>query len=301
MSDGKRECTLTDVVEEVRKIRSELKNAIEASEVRILLTVEHLKGKITKLENENNQLKRRLDSLDRKSRKNNIVVFGVNREPSLKYIPFFCGEIKSLVGVDLCETDIGDIYSLGKTRAAPLKVEFVSYRKKELILRNCSRLEETGIRIASDQTEMQRAEGKLLREYLNEVRKNRPEKSYIKARKLYVGEEVYTVEELEKLKRFGDDQGTHNSRRSNSAPSTPAPDCENTVDEAVSLNEIQRQPTEEKNNKVSRSGKQNDHGVTPRRQIPARPQNPSFQPAVAKERIKTRSTSYRTDSGTSLK
>lgn len=65
---------------EVIKNRKEIKSAIEATEARLLMKVEELEQKVHHLEKENQTFKDKVKTLDRSSRRNNIIVFGLNNK-----------------------------------------------------------------------------------------------------------------------------------------------------------------------------------------------------------------------------
>lgn len=59
--------------------REELKNSIEASEVRVFLENESLNNKVKQLEKENTELKNKVKILERDNIKNKLVIFGIER------------------------------------------------------------------------------------------------------------------------------------------------------------------------------------------------------------------------------
>ncbi|CAH1110520.1 unnamed protein product [Psylliodes chrysocephalus] len=98
--------------------------------MRILLKLETLKNWINEVENENKVLKDRIENLEKTSKKNNFILFGVNTSSSDRSISVFCEVIKDKLGVPIAEENVSDLYSLGKSIGAPLKIEFVSVIKK---------------------------------------------------------------------------------------------------------------------------------------------------------------------------
>lgn len=64
---------------EIVNSKIELKTVIEASEARLLMTVESLNEKIRHLEKENQNLKSKVEILERNSKKNGILVFGLKK------------------------------------------------------------------------------------------------------------------------------------------------------------------------------------------------------------------------------
>lgn len=73
-------------------------------------------------------------------------------------VEYICTELRQLLGIDIIDTDINDIYPLRKDINKPIKVELMSYLKKTYIIQNCYKLKGTNISIAQDLTDIQRNE-----------------------------------------------------------------------------------------------------------------------------------------------
>lgn len=211
------ETLVKKLLEEVQRNRTEIKNAIEASEARLLLRIEEQSNRIRQLEVENQILNEKVENLERNSRNNNLIIYGLNKCPSDITSEFICNQIKILVGIDLQESDINNFYTLGKTETAPVKLELISFIKKKSILKNCNKLKGKNISIGNDLTTTQRKEYKILKYYLTHELKNKNYKTcYIKGNKLILDDLVYTAEELSHL-----DTDIAIGKKGESAPSTP--------------------------------------------------------------------------------
>ncbi|KAK9878334.1 hypothetical protein WA026_021349 [Henosepilachna vigintioctopunctata] len=104
MSGDNSENTLQKILNEVTASKNGLKTYIVTSEAKLLLK----------------------ESLTKK----NIIIFGL--EKPFEVTPaFICEEIRRLLQVELKESDISDLYQLGKKNNCPIKVEFISYLKKK--------------------------------------------------------------------------------------------------------------------------------------------------------------------------
>ncbi|KAK9873699.1 hypothetical protein WA026_023860 [Henosepilachna vigintioctopunctata] len=137
MSGDNSENTLQKILNEVIASKNELKTYIAASEAKLMSEIQSLKSKI-KLE-----------------QKKNIIIFGL--EKPLEVSPaFICEEIRRLLQVELKESDISDLYQLGKKNNSPIKVEFISYFKKKEVILNARKLKGSQISIANDLTPQQR-------------------------------------------------------------------------------------------------------------------------------------------------
>lgn len=199
---------------DIESSRNELRNIIEACETRILLKFETLKSRITELEKENNQLKDKVELLEISSRKNNIVIYGLDATRN-KTISSVCEKINALLHIKLIDADIDGIAILGNSEKSPIKVEFVSFQKRQLVFQNVKKLKQTNVYISPDLTKKQLESRKILRKHLLRIRTNSSSTHcYIKGNKLFINYKPYTIEELE----CGE---IDNEIRPSSAPPTP--------------------------------------------------------------------------------
>lgn len=226
--------TLGELLKEIQRNRSEIKNAIEALDSRLLLETEYLKSKNQELERENQILKEEIEQLRRESVKNSIVIFGSEIVKKKSTVEDICALINDLVEVDVKPSEINNFYTLGNNTNVPLKIDFANYWKKTEVLRNSYKLKgRKDINISPALTGRQRVEGKVLRKHLFLARQDKQENCYIKGNKLYVQNQIYTVEELLKLEDSGD------KRKINSAPSTPTLEAPTRI-KAVNGEELKR-------------------------------------------------------------
>lgn len=205
--------------EELLAIKQEIKNAIEASEVRLLLKLESYNEKFRKLEKENTELKQQMERLDRYSRRNNIIVFGLCKSDQKSYITNICSLINSKLGLEIKVSDISNIYPLGKSSNCPVKIELSSTITKNIILQNSKKLKGTKIGISSDLTKQQQQTNKILRSHLKKIRDSGEEGSYIKGEILYRNNIGYTVQDILEIEGSTDTQNHHTIA---SAPETPS-------------------------------------------------------------------------------
>ncbi|KAJ8933440.1 hypothetical protein NQ314_013997 [Rhamnusium bicolor] len=205
------------ILEEIRKTRQELKAIVEAVEVNVLKKIEETNKRINKVEQHITIIDEKLEEFDKIIRKNNIIIFGLTQPQQIK-ADVVCQELKRLVDVDINLSELNDFYPLGKTKNCPLKVEFTSYLKKALILRNLHKLKGSNISIANDQTPKQREENKILRKHLQQAKQNVDNICFIKRNKLHINDEIYTPEELKNCEQ----SDIINPTKSNSEPKTPA-------------------------------------------------------------------------------
>lgn len=232
--------TINKILEEVLGLKNELaivkkdlRSAIEASEVRLLLKLEETTSRVRELEVENSKLKHQLEYLDKSSRKNNLIVFGLQTSEKIN-VTYVCQQLNTLLSLDLNESDFSDVFPLGSSNRCPIKLELISFQQKKIILGSCNKLKGSHVIISNDLTEVQRRESKLLRKHLQQARQNSGEKCFIRANKLHVGSKVYTPKDLEEF----DDEGHEGQKFVSSAPSTPTIP----VDEVFEENVTQKEP-----------------------------------------------------------
>lgn len=205
------------ILAEIKKSKEELKNQIIASETRLHLKIQELTGRIIEVEEENSYLKNKIERLERETKKNNIVIFGLNKEAKEIDIDTVCKEISQLVEVKTEISDIANFHCLGRNKNCPVKVEFLSTIKKNSILSKTKKLRNTGIAIVQDLTIKQRQERRFLREHAEKQRKTGKE-AHIRGNKLFVNNEEFSIEDLKKLEEEPE------GRRTNSTPATPTQD-----------------------------------------------------------------------------
>ncbi|KAG5873479.1 hypothetical protein JTB14_032531 [Gonioctena quinquepunctata] len=148
--------------EEVSRNRKEIKSAIEATETRLLMKVEELKEKVNHLEEENETSKSKVETSERYSKKNNIIIFGLNnRENTANTLS---EKLNTLLEIDVRVPDFNNIYHLNNTEKPPVKVEFLS----------------------------------ILRTYSNKAREKPADRFYIEGNEPYVNDRAY-LKELEEM------------------------------------------------------------------------------------------------------
>ncbi|CAH1101370.1 unnamed protein product [Psylliodes chrysocephalus] len=189
--------TLQSILDEIQNSKNDLINVIEASKARLRLEIERQNNKIKQSTKENTLLKEKIEILDSTNRKNNIIIFILNKSPQDATSQLFRQELKQLLEVDLNEKEINDIYYLGKLFNAPIKVELTTYLQKRTILKNCYKLKGLNVSIVNDLAPNQREEQKILR-YCQRIEreKNNNSRCYIKHNKLIIDDNEYTIDEL---------------------------------------------------------------------------------------------------------
>lgn len=182
-----------------------------------MLKIEELKHKVDQLEEENAALRERNEFLERNSRRNNIVVFGLGGQSVDLTVDYIRDRLCELVGIEIQRVDINNFYRLGKNLNSPIKIEFTSYLKKKELISNCKKLKGTEVKILQDLTERQRKDYRILKQNLvQERQKNK--NCFIRGNKLVVNNCEYTSSDLREGKLEKEQKRT-------SLPSNPTQGC----------------------------------------------------------------------------
>lgn len=207
----------TNINEKSSEIREELKKQINDLKADVISTTNNLEKKIIELEAENKTLKQNVIHLERRVRKNNLIIFGISvEEPNLTTSVL---KIFNDIGVTIEVGDLNDVYRITTTNSNPVVVEFISYQQKLLVLKNVHKLKGKNIFVAKDLSIEDRKKNKILLHHQKQARA-KGELAYIKGEKLYIGNQPYTINQLENPET-DDDQENPQEEKANSAPSTP--------------------------------------------------------------------------------
>lgn len=118
------------ILKALKEQTEELKDDIQQIKSQISKEASITREKINEIEINQNKLKDNILHLERTTRKNNIIIFGLEIEEQ-DLVSSVINKLNELLEVNLCENDINDIYKLNKKKIAPIKVEFVSFLKKK--------------------------------------------------------------------------------------------------------------------------------------------------------------------------
>lgn len=188
----------TTINETASQLRNELVKQIEPLKSEICAIKSNFEEKISIIEAENKELRDKIVSLERKQRKNNLIIFGIDNADSdvaEKVIALFNDHLE----INIVRTDIKEAYRLenrNNSGKSPVLVSFSTYEKKLEVLKNSSKLKGESIYISSDQCWEDRELMKQLLQYRKKFR-DRGETAYIRDRKLIVSNKPFTIEQLE--------------------------------------------------------------------------------------------------------
>lgn len=240
--------------EKSTEIRNEFTQQLGNLKQEIHTVIQSYEVNITKLEEKNNQLERQIVQLQRKARKNNIVIFGINKtEPNL--LEHIIKIFNETLEVEIHNHEINDIYRTGPTDKStrPVIIELISYQKKLLILNNAKKLKGKNLFISQDQCFEDRANNKILVKHLKEA-KSSGIQAYIKGYKIVIGKEIYSAEDL--VNSTHQQINTQDTNKPASAPSTPYPsNSQKRIYHEFGSDNEDHEQTQQDHKKTKQSGK----------------------------------------------
>ncbi|KAL3284515.1 hypothetical protein HHI36_018673 [Cryptolaemus montrouzieri] len=126
--NGKCEELETSIGAKLNQIESDISEKFKAYE-----------NRVNELEAQDEQLRYEIECLDKKQRKNNLIIHGVqlNGESSGDEI---VNIIKNEVQVNICSEDIKDSFKLGNRDKGTILVELASFKQKSEIIKNSFKL-----------------------------------------------------------------------------------------------------------------------------------------------------------------
>lgn len=154
-----------------------------------------LEDKVLALEVENKQLKTKLLNVERKLKKNNIFIFGLDPEDT-DVTNAVIKVVNKKLNVALTVNDINNCYQIKNVDGKPILLELISYLKKSEIFNKVSKLKGTGIFFSDDLTYQDRQDKKQLLEHAKLAKaKNLDVK--IKRGSIVVNGEQFTLSDLQ--------------------------------------------------------------------------------------------------------
>lgn len=208
----------TTINEKTAEIRSEITEQINELKNETLLTLKKFEEDIKKLQTENKKLRQDIIYLERKARKNNLVIFGLNSEDDLLTSVL---NIFNQIGTKIEARDLNNVYRLkSRTNTNPVVAEFISFQQKLSVLKNAYKLKGKSIYISKDQCKEDREKNKTLINYQKQARA-KGESAYIRGEKIYIEDKPYTIQQLDSLLAEDEEDVGNNKEKTDKAPTTP--------------------------------------------------------------------------------
>lgn len=162
--------------------QKEIQKRLDAMELKLknvealASNVKELSSKVSGLEKTVRILENKLVDLEDRSRRNNVLVFGIAEKPGettddLKQ-SVVEGVFKTMMGVQVSSTE--RIHRVGRKQSArprPVVLRLMDYREKDLIFKNCFKLKGNTISVSEDFSAVTRQKRKKLWDSAAEIRK----------------------------------------------------------------------------------------------------------------------------------
>nr|CAI5827085.1 unnamed protein product [Callosobruchus analis] len=181
--------------------KEELKDEIKNIKTEITGELERLRNENEQIKKENQELQLRLAAVERKTKKYNLIFYGLKEsETKIEETQTVLNIINGNFELNCSYSDLRDVYRIGNKqsdRNRPLVIEFVNYQLKFEILANSKKLKGTGLFVQNDYIQEDYRNRKLLIENLKLARSNNL-KATVRNNKLIVEGEEYTVADLER-------------------------------------------------------------------------------------------------------
>lgn len=217
-------------------IKKEIKDEIQEINHSLLLKIENQEKKRRELEDHFLRLQAGHERLEKGSRRNNIIVFGVDvTDRRADLAEFVLDKIGNLLELNLNLSDVNDVYRIKTTKGFIIKIEFLSNLKVREVFKNVTKLRNTGITISQDLSLQERKDREVLLRHMREARAKKYYANIVGSR-LKVNGTFYTVTQLESSRNFTWEP------KSNSAPATPIP-IQNTDEISLEADIVSLEPS----------------------------------------------------------
>lgn len=136
--------------------------------------------------------------LERKLRKNNVIIFGLQLNKN-NLVNHVITEVNRIFSTSITAEDINNVYAVNKRDNSPVVIEFLSFLKKLELFRDKQKLKAlkgTGIAITNDLCKQDRMENKILRKHFIAA-KEEGKQATIGRGKIQIEGVWYTAEDLE--------------------------------------------------------------------------------------------------------
>ena len=171
-----------------------MKKLLEDERALRIAQITKLQVQLTQVQSENIKLLQTIDILESKSRKNNVIIFGVDEQENGESPVTTVENICQTLDVDINQGTISDAYRVGRNKGKrPIVCTVSSFRKKtEIMQKNKSNGQ---FAILHDLTKKERREKKELKKHLDDAR-SRGHRAYIRHGNLIINGLTFTREEL---------------------------------------------------------------------------------------------------------
>lgn len=136
---------------------------------------------------------------ERKLRKNNIIVFGLDNVNNSDLAKYTLEKLNDVLDLNFNINDINNVYKIGRSEKPPVIVEFISYLKKIEVFKDIEKLRSLkgkNVSISDDLCKEDRETQKTLRKHLI-IARGQNQQARLKGNRLEIEGKLYTVSDLE--------------------------------------------------------------------------------------------------------
>ncbi|CAG9768248.1 unnamed protein product [Ceutorhynchus assimilis] len=206
------------------------------------------------MEEEVVKIESRCKFLERKLRKNNVIIFGIVDKDEKQFPEQVLNTLNQHLETNFTKSDINNVYTLGKTTNAPIIIEFISFFRKLEIFQDKEKLKnlnKLGISISNDLFEEDRNDASILRKHLKQVlEQNKTAK--LRGYKLEIEGRLYTARDFDEDTEYEDERDTEEEES----------DCD-TIDSDTKKNKPVKSKTSEEEKKKDKSSVKRRHASSP--------------------------------------
>lgn len=186
--------------QQITNINSSLTAIVSSVEMSVN-SIKELQNSHTSLVKENEILKREIRNMNKKDRRNNLIIFNVPNadESGRNALPRKIITILSEANITINDSHIDDCYRIGRqSQNRPVLLKLSSYLKKREIFESRSDLFKMGYRISFDNSKEEREEYRNAQPYIIHLRKTNRSARF-RDGKILVENKLYTLEEVKKV------------------------------------------------------------------------------------------------------
>lgn len=206
MADEETKALLKSLLASNQEVKEEIRQSRETLSGEIRTLKEELRGEIRHLKEENEALRKEVDILterlrkeEREGKKYKLMLYGLEEEDAEKDVTACLEIFNKTLGVSCLFNDFRNFYRVGKSYAGairPISIESSSYFLRKQILDSAKKLKGTNIFINPEYTQEDYKNRKVLNTYLKKARQNGQE-AKIKGTTLIIEGKAHTLDQLE--------------------------------------------------------------------------------------------------------
>ena len=154
--DGSLAESLADIVTEIRGLRTDMNSRMDGLEYKIDTKYKELEDEIVSLRTELDETKMKMDDLKNRTRRSNIVVYGVQEDVTTeswdRTEELLCEKLNEVLETDITTTDFERVHRLGqsKNKNRPIIAQCTNFKVKKHIMKAAREKKPDGLYVNED-------------------------------------------------------------------------------------------------------------------------------------------------------